>query len=331
MPLPVDMLYVMGSARSRGYKIGHGDPAKRIKGHRTAQPDIEFIAAVAHPSPDAVERRILDHFRAHSLGGEWIDRDSAVISWIERFAASPAVATQLGELERSWWPGDSIMPWSGPPDLVQEEGQGVLPIDQGPYVRHRSSHRGQSSAHSRDWFMPPKYIEAIREVFGGTIDLDPLSEREANNYVKAERIYTPETDGLAHSWHGKILLNPPWGGVGPESVKRRAIVKLLDGYRRGDIEAAIVSLNANSTTTSWFAPLLSFHICFPNHRVMHSGPEGHLGAPNAGTVFVYLGPDPARFAGVFREFGAIMAPLANAFPAHAEDWDPDEEVPATTS
>jgi hypothetical protein len=318
------MLYVMASARARGFKIGHGDPARRLRGHRTAQPDIAFIAAVQHPAPDAAEQRILQHFALYRMGGEWLERETPVIAWVDRFAASPAVATQLGELHRSWWPGDSIMPWGGPLELVQERGQGVLPIDQGPYVRPRSDHRGQASALARDWFMPPRYIEAIREVFGGTIDLDPLSEPEANNYVKAERIYTPETDGLSHPWRGKILLNPPWGGGGPESVKRRAIVKLLDSYQRGDIEAAIVSLNANSTTTSWFAPLFGFHVCFPNHRVMHSGPEGHQGAPNSGTVFVYLGPDPQRFAGVFRAFGAIMAPLAGqASDEQAEDWDPE--------
>jgi hypothetical protein len=327
-----DMFYIMASSRGRYYKVGRGDPGNRIKSHRTSAPDMEFIAAVAHTSPDYVEDRVLRHFAEYRIGtSECLRMEPPVTDWVNRFSASPNVATSLDALDRSWPQGESMMPWSPAPVLEEEHQQGVLPIPLGRYQApmRRGTHQGQTSSLSEDWYTPPKYLEAVREVFGGTIDLDPMSCVEANQYVKAECIYTAETDGLRYPWRGRVYLNPPWGGnAGPRSVKRRAITKLIDSYERGDIKAAIVCLNANATTTSWFVPLLDHHICFPNHRVEHYGPGGKGGAPNSGTVFVYLGLDPHRFADVFRQFGAVMAPLAKSTAPVVEDWDPDDSSEA---
>jgi hypothetical protein len=327
------MLYVMASLRGGYYKLGHGDPERRIRSHQTSAPDMEFIAAVAHPSPYEAEQRVLRYFAAHNIGGENLDMAPEVSAWVKRFSLSPNVAATLDTLDKSWWQGESIMPWSPPPTLEDEHGQMVLPMPSGRYraPRRRGAHQGQTSSLSEDWYTPPKYLDAVREVFGGTIDLDPMSCVEANQYVRAVRIYTAEVDGLSHPWDGHVYLNPPWGGsVGPGSVKRRAITKLISGYELGQVKAAVVCLNANATTTSWFAPLLSYHICFPNHRVEHWGPGGKGGAPNSGTVFIYLGAAPQRFAEVFRQFGAIMAPMAKTTASNAEDWDPDEESTANT-
>lgn len=324
-----DMFYIMAAQMGGYYKVGRGDPGVRIKSHRTSTPDMEFIAAVAHPSPGELEDRVLQHFAKYRIGkSECLRMVPEVRDWVERFSSSPNVAASLDALERSWWHGESIMPWSSPPVLEEEHQQGVLPIPLGRYQAplRRGVHQGQTSSLSEDWYTPPKYLEAVREVFGGVIDLDPMSCVEANQYVKAERIFTAEMDGLRQPWDGYVYLNPPWGGNGgPRSAKRRAITKLIDSYERGNVKAAIVCLNANATTTSWFAPLLDYHVCFPNHRVEHWGPSAKGGSPNSGTVFIYLGPDPFRFAEVFRQFGAVMAPLAKSTAPAAEDWDPDEE------
>jgi len=329
------MFYVMASQRSHHYKVGHGDPRKRLKQHQTSQPDTEFLAAVAHHNPADLEQRILKHFARARIGtSEVLEVTREVKDWVERFSSSPNVATSLDDLERSFSIGESIMPWGTAPELSPEERQLALPMPLGRYQAplRRGFNKGQTSSVSEDWYTPPLYLDAVRDVFGGTIDLDPMSCPEANQYVMAERIYTAEMDGLRWPWDGNVYLNPPWGGsVGPGSVKRRAITKLIDSYEHGAVIAAVVCLNANATTTSWFAPLFDYHICFPNHRVEHWGPGGKGGAPNSGTVFIYLGPDPQRFAKVFQQFGAVMAPLANAIPtsAEAEDWDPDEEEVAS--
>lgn len=331
---PLDMFYVMASQRSHHYKVGHGDPRNRLKSHQTSQPDTEFVGAVMHPSPTDLETRLLRHFAKYKIGKEVLEMTREVDAWVQRFVSSPNVATSLSELEYSFNIGESIMPWGNPLPLASEELQGQLALDlplghYRPPLR-RGPHQGQTSSVSEDWYTPPLYLDAVREVFGGTIDLDPLSCVEANQHVKAERIYTAEIDGLRYPWDGNVYLNPPWGGnAGPGSVKRRAITKMIGGYERGEITAGVVCLNANATTTSWFAPLFDYHICFPNHRVEHWGPGGKGGAPNSGTVFVYLGRDPHRFAKVFGQFGAVMAPMVNAAQAaaDAEDWDPDGDAP----
>lgn len=46
----------------------------------------------------------------------------------------------------------------------------------------------------------------------GEIDLDPASSKVANQYVNAEKFYTPSDDGLnAQQWFGNVYLFPPPG------------------------------------------------------------------------------------------------------------------------
>lgn len=98
-----------------------------------------------------------------------------------------------------------------------------------------------------------------------------------------------------------MLLNPPWGGSSASAVKVQAVRKLLAAYTMGSVPEAIVALNANAMTTGWFSPLLKFTICIPSRRIPHYGPGDKGGAPNSGTVVVYLGPCLGRFRQVFGE------------------------------
>jgi hypothetical protein len=64
---------------------------------------------------------------------------------------------------------------------------------------------------SQCWGTPHKYVNAVKEVFGGHISLDPCS----NEYsvVNAETEYRlPKHDGLKESWnYPTIYVNPPYG------------------------------------------------------------------------------------------------------------------------
>ena len=64
---------------------------------------------------------------------------------------------------------------------------------------------------SHSWCTPPKYVNAVRKVFGDYISLDPCSNKWS--VVNAHTEYQlPNTDGLCESWdHPTIYVNPPYG------------------------------------------------------------------------------------------------------------------------
>ena len=49
------------------------------------------------------------------------------------------------------------------------------------------------------WNTPPDFVGDVIKFFG-TIDLDPCSNDENNPNVPATKVYTEETNGLAHKW-----------------------------------------------------------------------------------------------------------------------------------
>lgn len=322
-------VYVMWSERAGHYKIGCGDVAERLKSHRTALPDVELVAAVTNPSAEAIEGQIHAYFTAARIGtSECFEPTPEVTRWVERFRTFPGVTSDVNGLGSSF-SMPHIWPWAD--DYYGRDGEGQMSLSIATqYVPPQGSptRDGQTSAISEDWYTPPPYIAAVRDVFYGRIDLDPASCSEANNTVQAEYIYTAEVDGLRQVWFGNVYVNPPWGKQGKAKVAfvRRAVA----AYDAGEIRSAILALNSNATTSAWFAPLFRFPICFPNHRVAHYGPGGAGGSPNSGTVFVYIGPDEQRFADIFSQFGAVVPPAyatqrdASAF---AENYD-DEEVAA---
>lgn len=61
-----------------------------------------------------------------------------------------------------------------------------------------------------DWTTPQAILGPVREVFGGTIDLDPCSNEKPVVGAKLE-YRLPNHDGLVEPWSGKIFVNPPYG------------------------------------------------------------------------------------------------------------------------
>lgn len=194
-------------------------------------------------------------------------------------------------------------------DFYDERGQPVLFENPFEYVQPAGHGSGQTSSQTEDWYTHPDIVERARTLFNGIIDLDPMSCEKANEVVQAETFYTAEVDGLTRPWFGCILWNPPWGGSNANSVKRRGVKKLLDEFRSGNVKEAVCVLNANAITTSWFEPLLAFPVCVPSYRIPHYGPNGEGGAPNSGTVIVYVGVSTSRFGKAFGDLGRIMVPI----------------------
>jgi hypothetical protein len=81
--------------------------------------------------------------------------------------------------------------------------------------------RGMGGHHSprsetEVWLTPPAVLQAL----GGaeSFDLDPCAVMAPRPWPTAVRHFTRLEDGLSRPWHGRVFLNPPYGGpkiVGP--------------------------------------------------------------------------------------------------------------------
>jgi ParB family chromosome partitioning protein len=163
---------------------------------------------------------------------------------------------------------------------------------------------------SNEWYTPARYIEAARTVMGG-IDLDPASCELANQTIKATRYYSKEDNGLQHTWHGRIWLNPPFGRVHPElkgstkSYQLYFMHTLLEKHQSGEIEQAIALVFGTSACMPWFQPFWQFPICIAKSRIEFDKPDGSKDHFGYGNMFVYLGPYELLFIDVFGQFGTI--------------------------
>jgi len=158
------------------------------------------------------------------------------------------------------------------------------------------------SSVSTEWYTPAQYIEAARRVLGA-IDLDPASCQEANATVNAAEFFDSVANGLLLKWHGRVWLNPPYGGLQAEFTG-----KLLSEFSVGNVSAAVLLINANSTDTEWFVPLFDFPLCFTNHRIdFVPGPNASENSSSThGSVFACIGANESKFQNEFSAFGNIV-------------------------
>ena len=155
---------------------------------------------------------------------------------------------------------------------------------------------------NEEWYTPSEYMDSVRELFGGSIDLDPASCDVANEIVKAERYFTKEQDGLQQDWEGSVYLNPPY----TRAVVAEFTDKLIHHYQRGDVSQAILLVYA-TTDTDWFQKALSASdaVLFTNSRIKFynvSGTQpGHYGQ-----ALFYFGKKAEEFNRLFSDKGAIV-------------------------
>jgi len=155
-----------------------------------------------------------------------------------------------------------------------------------------------------EYFTPSHIINAVRDVFEGTIDLDPASCEAANETVKAREIYTAEDDGLTKEWHGNVWMNPPFS----QPLVAQFCAKLLEELDAGRVQQAIVIVN-NATETKWGNMLLrhASMVCFPTGRVRFVNAMGaNIGSgPLQGQMLVYFGKK-YRFESMMEGLGPVL-------------------------
>lgn len=153
---------------------------------------------------------------------------------------------------------------------------------------------------SDEWYTPPEYVEAAREVMGA-IDLDPASCEHAQATIQAERFHTKADDGLAQEWHGRVWLNPPYS----QPAATRFADKLLEEHAAGRVTEAVMVQNAG-TDTVWFHRMAAAGwVCLVKGRINFLREDGSTAGNRYAQVFFYLGERPERFAEVFGRFGLV--------------------------
>jgi hypothetical protein len=93
--------------------------------------------------------------------------------------------------------------------------------------------RGTTGTGENEWFTPKEYIDRARAVLGA-IDLDPATHEQAQTIVQAAHYFTKDDDGLAHEWHGRVWLNPPYA----QPAIAHFISKLCTERKAGNQSAA---------------------------------------------------------------------------------------------
>jgi hypothetical protein len=163
---------------------------------------------------------------------------------------------------------------------------------------------------NKDWCTPPKYVEAIREFFGGTIHLDPCSNRYSIVNAKVE--YTlPKHDGLRESWdYPTIYVNPPYGIDHKHGTAIRDWLRRCEEANRlhGSEVIALVPVATNTGHWKKYVYGKATAICFlydTRLRFLVNGKHGGKGAPMS-CALIYWGNNYQRFFDCFLKFGAVV-------------------------
>jgi hypothetical protein len=168
----------------------------------------------------------------------------------------------------------------------------------------------QSITDKKDWGTPKKYVDAVKEVFGGIINLDPCSS--PYSIVEAEvEFMLPLRDGLQQKWdYRTIFVNPPYGNDTQRGTK---IVdwlrKCAEANRVYDSEViALVPVATNTRHWKEYVYGKATALCFlydTRLKFLINGIDKGKGAPMS-CAMLYWGSDFERFYNVFIRYGAVL-------------------------
>lgn len=126
-------------------------------------------------------------------------------------------------------------------------------------------------------------VNQVRNTLG-SIELDPASDPEINQGVKADRIFTFEEDGYSKPWTADTCwLNPP--GTSYTSVKGKSVTiagtqwirKLYSHYKEGSIKHAIaLCYRAGSLGSLGTEILNDSMLCFTAKGATHVNGSGRI-------------------------------------------------------
>ncbi|MDR2171748.1 MAG: phage N-6-adenine-methyltransferase [Planctomycetaceae bacterium] len=163
---------------------------------------------------------------------------------------------------------------------------------------------------SQSWGTPHKYVRAVKDVFGGYIDLDPCSNNYSIVHAKVEYCL-PVNDGLSESWNYQtIYVNPPYG-IDKErgTTIKNWLARCAHAYEEYNSQViALVPIAANTTHWKKYVFTKAKSICFlydTRLRFLVNGKDSGKGAPMA-CAMIYWGDNLYRFYEVFIKHGAVV-------------------------
>ena len=166
------------------------------------------------------------------------------------------------------------------------------------------------TSQSVHWCTPPKYVEAVKRVFGGRIDLDPCANEWS--IVRANIEWTlPENDGLAEEWNFQaIYVNPPYGADRKRNTTiRHWLRKCAYAHKLyGSEVLALVPVAANTGHWKKYVWGNATAVCFlydTRLKFLENGKSDTKGAPMACSM-IYWGNNYKLFFDIFIEFGAVV-------------------------
>lgn len=164
---------------------------------------------------------------------------------------------------------------------------------------------------SQHWCTPPQYVDAVKHVFDGVIELDPCSNKDSIVYAKHEFLL-PRIDGLTQEWNYKtIYINPPYGADRSRGTTIKDWLRKC-AYSHKNYGAEIIALiPVAPNTTHWKSFVFgeAEAVCFlydTRLKFLVNGTADNKGAPMA-CAMVYWGECYEKFYNIFREFGAVVS------------------------
>ena len=169
--------------------------------------------------------------------------------------------------------------------------------------------RTNADVKSQHWNTPTKYVEAVKKVLGGRIELDPCSNEFS--VVGAETEYRLPQDGLGESWDFRtIYVNPPYGSDQQRGTRiSHWLARCADAHddHGSEVIARVpVAPNTKHWKRSVFGRATS--VCFlydTRLRFLEDGQDTGKGAPMA-CAMIYWGRHPDDFFETFIEHGAVV-------------------------
>lgn len=155
---------------------------------------------------------------------------------------------------------------------------------------------GLFTSESEEWYTPPEILAAVYNAFNNDLTTDPCSPVDSSP-VKANIHYTKNDDGLKQPWKGTVFMNPPYGNVIVEWVK-----KAIKEYQEGNATELIILVPAR-TDTAWFNLLAAYPWCAVKGRLKFSNTKNSAPFPSA--IF-YIGENVKTFFENFCPFGPIF-------------------------